>query len=315
MICVFQPIYCCAQFLPNTEVGDGITRPLDNFSLFPYASPSIGHIGVMGLWQGNNASDPSDYYEYDVQFFPSSTTWAGPLQPFKYNNATIEKRTFKNFTTINTIMGLSYPAYGGGWQLGAGVFSPAGPAMSPNLRNTIVQNAESVTGTDLSITYYFLPFTELPAVPAFRCDGFVDYIMELSGVGNGQGAWPTYLKTFIPGAITYAEFGGKSESGTPPTISMADTSGNPILSGQATSSTTVVITATKQATGSSLYSIVLTGPTSSSQTFTSGTLTGSLTASALADGSYSVTTYDAAGNHTSQSFIVGGAQFLVESRA
>jgi len=293
---------------PNTEVGDVIIRPLD-VKIFANSPYYIGHTGIMGNWQGEDSDDPDDYAEYDLQFtgFTTTTTF-----PFVRAHARIQERTFKTFITVNSITGQAYENYGGGWVWANGPVSPNGPPMSPSRRQTIVNNANAFVTGDTDITYWFFPFTnDGPPTNAYRCDGWVEYILESANVGDGDGLWKALLERFIPGPVTYATIGGSREYGNAPSMTVTTTGGGSVTNGAAISSTTIYVAATEESTGSGLMKIVLTGPSGTSRDVSG--LTANETFSSLSDGEYSVTVYDNAGNHPSTlGFTIGFKHFLDE---
>ena len=296
--------------LPDTELGDVLLRPLDTKYFPTYQRIYVGHTGIMGPWDGGNVNDPTTYEEYDLQFI-SSTTWAGVTQPFTFSHTRIQKRTFQDFISINSTTGQKYQNYGGGWVWTPGlVVSPAGAPMSPSIRATIFNNAKAFVTGDTDITYDFFPFTKNGFTDTFRCDGFVEYILESAGVGGGQGMWRNYLEGLILSPVTYVKAGGQLEHGQAPIMAITTTGGGTVNNGDAISSNTITITGTEEATGSGLMQITL-----NTDVRAESGLTASETFSSLADGAYTATVTDLAGNTVQAiGFIIGRDQFLVEGR-
>lgn len=280
-----------AQPLPNTEMGNVIVRKLDQIEI-PLTPTYIGHAGVFGEWKGNDNLDPADYTIYDMTE-TTSTIRSG----LTYFHTTVSSRTFDDFTRVNALIVLSYRSHVDAYRQARTLQSPGGDPMSPTLRLAVVNQAK--TWIDRDLTTKLFPFTKKPSTNTFRCDGFVEHVLEAAGVGDSQGFWRSFLEPTIVTPVRYVDdWAAKYEAGRGPSITVTTTGGGTVNGGDAISSTTVTVTATEESTGSGLKYIILVGPTSNSTRTVSG-LSAVETFSSLTDGAYSIRALDKAGNENS----------------
>lgn len=130
---VLWPSFAKAQVLPDTESGDVIIRAFDSYNIKDMPTV-VGHAGIFGGWQGNDANDPSDYSVYDMKRTGTTTVSVGitylrgvPLPNIIASSTTIVERTFQSFTTINSLLNVTYTSYDGGYVRSDSSFvSPAG---------------------------------------------------------------------------------------------------------------------------------------------------------------------------------------------
>lgn len=305
-----------AQIPPDTEVGDVVIRELDALQLVPYLPTYAGHAGIFDQWYGGSVQDSDNYMVYDMAKKSATTIYDIGLFPPRIisSTSTIVHRTFKDFTRINLLLGIARLNYGGGYTRGSGSISPVGTEMSPSARQQILTQAATWLNRDMKTS--FLGFNKEPSNDTFRCDSWVEYILEQANVNNGQGLVLSQYENRIASPYFYAINAGRRERGIAPAMAVTTIGGGTVPNGGAISSTTITVTATEEATGSGLAQVELyLGSTLVSSRALSG-LTANETFPSLADGSYTVAVYDLAGNSpNSEGFIIGRTPFLVENCA
>lgn len=294
-----------AQFdKPNTERGNALLRELDEVQSCKACRVYLGHVSILGNWNGSDASNPENYDVFHQQSRGNTTNWV--IYGIEATDNTLKKTSFKSFTEHNRIAfdNAIYRSYGGGWSPDGGAWWQA-ERFDANRRDQIVTKAISFEG--INIEFLSFPFWKQPAANmfvdtgTFRCDGTVEYIFEQAGVGSGRGLFPTYLETCcIPSPANYVVNGAMPQAGTAPSFTMTTTGGGTVTDGSAISSTTVTITATESAFGSGIYAISLNSDVRTQ----GGALTSTETFSGLADGSYTATVVDLAGNQASAVLII-----------
>jgi hypothetical protein len=298
---VFLPLAATAQTLPDTEKGNVLLRAFDQYNFGPLFPTYIGHVGIMGEWQGPDPNNAADYDVYDMQ---STSITVRSTWTLTFYNTMVQKRSFWAFTSVNALLNQSYLSYDGGFVRRNDSFvAPPGSPMDPDRRDLVVDGANSWSGTYL--TTKFIPFVKWPSTNTFRCDGIVEYIMEQAGVGGGQGFWRLYFESMIASPSMYPLWMvAEREHGKRPTMTVTTTGGGSVTNGAAISSTTIYVTATEESTGSGLKKVeLLRNEVLYSSKALSG-LTANETFASLSDGSYSVAAYDLAGNKASLAFTV-----------
>ena len=302
-IAQFRPSVSFAQFnYPNTELGNVLLRELDFLQACPACRVYLGHVGILGDWNGSDPQNPDNYDVYQQQSRTDTTNWV--IKYLEATNNTLKKTTFTTFTTHNNIVfdGAPYHSYGGGWTPD-GFFWHASK-FDISQRDEIVTVADSLVG--INITFISFPFTKSPAANmfidtgSFRCDGIVEYIYEQAGVGSGRGLYPFYLELTIPSPTGYATNATVPEAGRAPAMTIIDGNSNPVHDGGATNSNSITITGTEDANGSGVAQIALNSDIRTE----SGGITATENFTSLADGSYVATVTDLAGNQATLSFVV-----------
>lgn len=298
------PLAAFSQFnKPNTERGNALLRELDFLQGCAACRVYLGHVGVLGNWNGSNSENPANYDVFQQQSRTDIVSWVS--YPFEATNNTLKKTSFETFTKHNNIVynGGTYYSYGGGW-------TPTGflwraERFTASRRDQIVTTASSLEG--INIEFFSFPFTKIPVANmftgtgSFRCDGIVEYIYEQAGAGSGRGLYPSYLEACcIPAPASYVVNAAELETGTPPSMTVTTIGGGTVTDGSAISSTTVTIAATESAYGSGIYAISLNSDVRTQ----GGALSANETFSSLTDGSYTATVTDLAGNQASMKFSI-----------
>ena len=299
----FRPEAGYAQFnYPNTELGNVLLRELDYLQGCPACRVYLGHVGLLGDWNGSDPQNPDNYDVYQQQSRTDTTNWV--IKYLEATNNTLKRTSFTTFTTHNNIVydGAPHHSYSGGWTPDGFFWHAAKFDISQ--RDQIVTTASSLVG--INITFFSFPFTKLPVANmfidtgSFRCDGIVEYIYEQAGVGSGRGLYPFYLEPVIASPSGYAVDGTVSETGRAPSMTIIDGNSNPVNNGGATNSNSITITGIEEANGSGVAQISLNSDVRTE----SGGLTATENFTGLADGQYTATVVDSAGNSTSNAFII-----------